>query len=66
MTDVTIRYRPLDAGEPAALLETPERVIIAIDPADPEAGLRALTALVQERFDSGAWKRNQEPPASAG
>ena len=52
---VTVHYLPLDLAVHAVLVETPETVDIALDSTDPEAATRALAAILQERFDSGAW-----------
>ncbi|OKJ06795.1 hypothetical protein [Kitasatospora sp. CB01950] len=57
MTEVTVRLRLLDPGCPAVLVETADRVAIAVDETDPFAALSALAALIQERFDTGAWER---------
>jgi hypothetical protein len=62
-TDVHIQLLPLDQGAPAALVETPTGVHIALDSSDPETAVIALRALLQERFDTKAWTRNDPSTA---
>jgi hypothetical protein len=54
---VTVEFLPLDPHIHAVIVETSDEVHIGLDPSDPAAASRALAALLQERFDSGAWVR---------
>lgn len=61
--EVRVEGVSLDAGVPAILREDDHGVRIAVDlDQDPKDVVRALSALLTERFTSGAWKRSPGEP----